>query len=297
MDKFLRKYSLLIQQPNYTGPASIGPETIEIKNPLTIEFDITRDLYSRANNAVLKIYGLAPATVSRLRKDYFDYDKFWSLELRAGYGDNLPIIFKGDISYAASTRQGTVMVTTIQAYDAGFAFANSAFNDQFPSGTTNNSILTALVDSLKQVGVTPGAIGNFEGSIGRGNSYSGNATDLLSNLTGGGFFVDNGKAYCLNENECILGELAQIDADNGLLGTPVLEQTKITFDIMFEPRILVGQKINLVSTTYPEVNGEYKICQIRHAGTISDGICGSAITTCGFVTGGARLEAVGDDVG
>ena len=142
------------------------------------------------------------------------------------------------------------------------------------------------MNSLTPFNVLPGAIGNFTGKLNRGACFYGNPIDILSSkdVFNGNFFIDNEKAYCLNDNEYIESEnVPVINADSGLLGTPVREQGYIDFDIIFEPQFYIGQYVFLDSQTEKSYNGFYKVTSIHHKGVISDAVSGTLITSVGLV--------------
>lgn len=275
MDKYNRNYILFIQKKDFT--------TLKVTLPFTVEFDIHRNSLSSANVASIRIYNLSPNNRSQIRKDQFDFGDLRTISLMAGYGDNLSLAFQGNISQAWSVREGNNMITQIESYDGGYAYVNSITNQSFPSGTPQKSIIDSLASSLP--GVSVGAIGNFPGEISRGNSMSGSTTDLLRDISGGAFFIDNGKAHCLKDNECLEGNIPLINSKSGLLGTPIKEQTYINFDVLFEPSIKVGQLIRLDSETAEHFNGTHKVLSIKHRGIISEAVCGTAITSVGLLPG------------
>lgn len=275
MDKYNRNYILLVQKKDGT--------TLKITRPFTVEFEIHRNSLSSANVASIRIYNLSENNRSQIRKNQYDWGDLRTIVFTAGYGNNLAVAFAGNITQAWSVREGVNMITQIESFDGGYAYVNAVTDDQYPSGTPQSAIIDSLVKTLP--GVTPGAIGSYPGDIGRGNSYSGATTDVLGQVTGGGFFIDNQKAHCLNDNECIESSIPLISAKSGLLGTPVLEQTYINFEMLFEPSIKVAQLIQLQSLTADHFNGVHKVLSIVHRGTISEAVCGDAITQVGLLPG------------
>ena len=276
MDKFGRNYFLEIQP----DPAT----TIVITLPFTIEFDITRNTLSSANVCQIRIYNLSLQNRNLIRYNSFEYSTFKAVQLRAGYGNNLATLFAGNISQAWSVREGVNFITQIECYDGGFAFNNGQTNAQFPSGTPYKTVIQELVASLPEV--KTGAIGNYSGFLSRGNTYSGNTTEILTQLTNGGFFIDNGKANALQTNEYIqsLTGPTKIDASTGLLGTPVLERSIVRFDMLFEPSLNVGYQVFLQSTTSDQhFNGYYTITGVKHRGMISESVCGTVTTSGEFL--------------
>lgn len=294
MDKRRRNYRLFVEEGYRTfdqvaAGVPSGP-LVEIEPPFTLEFDIIRNDLASSNTATFRIYNLSKTTRTKIHKDQFATNLYKGIELRAGYENVIPTIFKGNIKLAWSTREGQVSITKIEAYDGGFAFLNGRVDQTFQAGTSNNQVLDAIIKTLP--GVNPGAVGNFPGVLTRGNAISGNSADVASQLSNGSFFVDLEKAYCLNDNECIPGAIDVINSASGLLGTPVLEETSLKFDIIFEPRLLIGQKVRLESITATNFNTEYRVCSMHHRGMISDSVCGTAITSVGLWYGTKRLEVV-----
>lgn len=284
MDKFNRRYLLFIQTQDGS--------TLEVQLPFTIEFDITRNVLTSANVCQIRIYNLNKRNRNQIRFDISNYGELRGIELRAGYGDNLPIIFSGNVSQAWSVREGNNFISQIECFDGGYALANGTFDQQFIEGTPQRTILENMLTKLP--GVTPGVVGEVEGEISRGNSYSGNTSDLVGQLAPNKFFIDNKKAHVLGDSECLKGDIDLINSDAGLLGTPIREQSIINFDMLFEPRLIIGQFINLASSTDDSFNGSYKVISLKHRGVISEAVGGDAVTSCGLFKGVEALRVVGN---
>lgn len=253
-----------------------------VKLPFTIEFDIIRNTLTSANVCKFRIYNLSLKNRNQLRFNISDYGQLRTVQFKGGYGNNLGICFQGNVSQAWSVREGVNFITQIECYDGGFAFVNGQTDAQFPAGATNQGVIANLAGSLP--GVDVGAIGSYPGTLQRGASFSGTTTDHLRDLTGGGFFIDNGKANALGTNEYIQrGAVLTIDSKAGLLGTPVLEQTIVHFDMLWEPRLHAGEQVFLSSITEQNFNGAYKITGVKHRGIISESVCGSVTTTGEFL--------------
>lgn len=258
--------------------------TLVIKPPFTLEFDVTRNVLTSANVCSARVFNLNAHNRNQIRKNINDYGDQRLIRLQGGYGANLPLIFDGSITQAWSVREGVNFITQIESFDGGFAFANATSNFTAPAGATQKSVIESLIQDMAGYGVKLGSIGDFPGVLSRGNAYSGNTYDLLREMTGGRFFVDNGKAYVLADNECLEGTISTIDAAAGLLSTPVREQTIINFDMLFEPRLVIGQQIQLKSLTADSnINGNYKVISLKHRGIISEAVCGSAVTSVGLL--------------
>lgn len=287
MQKFGRKYSLNVE--------TIEGNTLTIEPPFTLEFDITRNVLSSANQSTIRVLNLSSKHRNALRKNVNDYGDLRLVSLRAGYGTNLPLIFTGNITHAFSVREGVNFVTQMESFDGGFAFSNGFSSENFPAGTPQETVIQTLMDNLQAQGIGFGAIGNIQGILRRGNAYSGATVDLLKQLSGGGVFIDNGKVYVLGDNECLPARgIATIDSKSGLLNTPVLEQTILHFDMIFEPRLIIGQLVNLQSLNPTVPDDPYKVVSLKHRGVISEAVCGEAITSVGLFAplAGATLTTV-----
>jgi len=279
-DKFGRNYVLLVE-------ASDG-ETISIQPPFTIEFDITRNTLSSANICSIRIYNLSLLNRQRIEFNIYDQGKFRLVRLMAGYGNNLPIIFNGNINQAWSVREGTNFITQIESFDGGYAVNNAKINLPAKKGTPYAIVIAQVAASLQEnYNVSPGLIGDYPGVLMKDETYSGSTLEVLSQLTHRTFFIDNGTIYCLLDNECIINpSFTLVDAGAGLLGTPVREQKILTFDVLFEPRVIAGQIIQLQSATAVNgINGNYKVTGVKHRGMISQAVCGDAITTLSMFLG------------
>jgi hypothetical protein len=275
VDKFGRNYILTVGDED--------KNLVTIEPPFTIEFDITRNTLTSANVCEINIYNLSLVKRNKLKFNISNMGEFRPVVLLAGYGDQLVTIFNGNISRAASFRQGVNMITQVSCFDGGFAFVNGESNLQFPAGTPTKVVIQSLIDTLPHVD-NKGVIGTYIDKIPRSASYAGNTIKNLKEITGGGFFIDNGKANALRTNEYIQQDLTPkiITSDSGLLATPVLEQTIMHFDMVFEPQLAPGNAIIMKSSTVNNFNGLYKITGVKHRGMISGAVCGTLITTGQF---------------
>lgn len=295
--KFGRNYALNVQTGGGSGSIIDLGSTLVVKPPFTLTFDISRNVFTSTNTASIRVYNLSANHRAQIRKNVTDLGDYRAIQLLAGYGDNLSIAFDGTITNAWSVREGTNFITQIESFDGGFAFANAVSNTPFPIKTTQKEVIASLIGDLSIYGVKPGVIGTFNGpDLVRQNSYEGSTTNLLQQLTGGRFYIDNGKAYALADNECLTGPITTISPASGLLGTPTREQTIVNLEMLFEPKLVVGQQVTLASLTADRgINGDYKVISLSHRGMISEAVCGDAVTQVGLYQplGSQGLQIVG----
>lgn len=285
-NKFGRNYILKVQKTD-------DPRfSIEIKPPFTVEFEVQRNNFASGCNSMIRIYNLSKDSRAQIRKDQREYNLAKYVLLSAGYGDDLAVMFVGQVTEAWSVREGSNYITQIEAHDIGLGASLGHISVEYPANTSNRFIVLDIIKKLKPLGIEVGHIGNIEGTSGRGSAYSGNALDILRDLTGGAFFIDNGKANVLRDNEHIAGTAILIDASTGLLGTPKLNDSTVTIDVLFDQRIAIGKKISLKSATNPVLNRDYIVTGLKHKAMISPVVCGTAVTTISCISSVENLREV-----
>lgn len=282
MEKWTRNYYLTVQTNEK------AEEYIDITMPLTISFRINRNVNASANTANITVLNLSEDTRRKIYLDNYKTFYYKRVELRAGYSngkETLPLIFKGNIQTAFSKRNGVDYETTIDALDGGFAYVNGYSSRQFAKGTTGQQMLNTLAADLPFI--DKGKIGNFTNKLTRGNTIDGPTLSYFSTFSEQNFFIDLEKINCLQKNEGFEGNIKVINADCGLLGSPLRQESFLTFEMIFEPRLQIGQFIELQSQTERSYNGTYQVIGIEHSGIISDAQSGTCKTkvSLNYVTG------------
>jgi hypothetical protein len=282
--KFLRNYEIGIQVSQ--DPTQ---DLLVVQPPLTLVFDITKDYLSSSSSATFQLYNLKALNRNQIRRNINDVLDVRTIALKAGYGNNIAVCFNGMMQQAFSYRDGVDDITQIEAMDWSFAFISpdADYSGSFAAGTTQQQVLSDII-SKALPNVQVGTIGNgYSQKFNRPTSHAGMSKDLLMQYTGGqgtsGFFIDNGVANIVGKTEALAAKgIGTINTNFGLLNKPIQEASVLHFDMLFEPRLLMAQAINLVSVTEPQLNGQYKVISIKHHGMISDAVCGEAITTVGL---------------
>lgn len=274
-------------------------EFVEINYPLTINFDISRNTLAQANTGTFSIVNLAEKTRKQIYHDRYQTLDYRHIKFQAGYEDMvpLPVCFQGDIRQASSVRKGTDFVTTIEAFDGGFAMMNAQTSVSAPAGTNMRDILGSILQAMAPQNVQKGAVGGFSGQSERGFSAAGNAWEIANRLASaddGYAYIDNEVANALKVGEYVKsdGETLRVNAQTGLLGTPVRFNGRVNCDMLFEPRIRIGQSVILESSETAN-NGRYQVIGVRHRGTISGAVGGDCRTTLTlWVPGKVQLSEV-----
>lgn len=283
--KFGRNYVLNVQTHPSSAFALGDQPFITVQPPFTMEFDIIRNTLSSANNCNIRVYNLSEKKRNQILHDQYVAPNT-QVNLRAGYQDDMFLIFSGWINKCWSVREGNNFITQIQCFDGGNAYVDATCDNlpPFPTGTTYRDIIIGLINSMEPFGVRLGKVGMFKDQITKPYPVSGSTISSIRDIAGkNAVFIDNGVCNVLLTNEYIEASpmVPIISSETGLLGTPTRQETFLIFDILFEPRLSIGQRIQLKSNTANNYNSEYKIASIQHKGVISDAICGDAVTTIG----------------
>jgi hypothetical protein len=274
--KFIRQYVLTVTSG--TG------KLYTIKNPITVDFNITRQNLASLNTATFTLYNLKPQTRADLFHDLYDTSQFLPVKFFAGYGyltsetDNfIAQCFNGHVKQAYSYRDGSDYKTVIECWDGGTALNNSFISMTMPAETSFKSILQNLASNMLNIA---GAVisDKFSEITGRATTLFGSPFDIANKLTGNNFYVDNQTAFALKIDDALVGSLNVIDNSIGILDTPKRTGTQVEVTTMFEPRYGVSQEVLLKSASNPILNGQYKLTGMVHSGVISDAVSGDCKT-------------------
>lgn len=267
----------------YVNKDTLQPETLSLKYPLTIDFSIQKNMESSTNTAAFEIYNLSEKTRSNIFQEQFNTGVKKVVTFYAGYGgmDNESLVFKGYIQEAYSQRRGVDMVTVITAWDIGYT--ESYMTTTFEKGTTFKEAYKHIVSLMS--GVELAEIGELEGSFQTPTTFTGTPMEILNKITDYHTFIDNGSVKTLQNNECIDVPVHIIDAESGLIDTPMLRGGQIEINSIFQPSIAIGQLYEIKSITASNFNGTYKVCGYSHSGTISGAVAGQRLTRINLLIG------------
>lgn len=261
-------------------------ETLVITNPITIKFNVERKIFAGANTLNISIYNLGRDKRDLIFKDTYDtsIENRRSIILEAGYdAQNLSTIFLGTVMNAYTTREGSNIVTKIYALD-GALETQTAYTHQTFMDTTLPNLINTLSSSID--GLNVGTINVDDEKFTRPIVLSGNTYNIIQKYTDGKAFIDLGKIYVMGNEDVIEGYVPIINANAGLLGTPERNGTTLSVSMIFEPRIIVGQVIQIYSTIDSRFDGQYKVIGISHQGIISDTTTSNCKTELQLFVGG-----------
>lgn len=272
--KLNRTYTLTIQTQDENGNPT--DEALIITNPMTIDFSVDRSIYAGLNSLDITIYNLAPKNRNLLFQDVYGIN-YKNIILEAGYqGQGQTIIFNGNIWSAYSERQGVNVLTKIHAID-GLSSQYSKVNTTLQKGETLQTVINTLSNSMTDLKTGTQAFQDY--TFNRPVVLNDNAFRLLKTYTNDNVFIDMKTINIMKPNEVIEGFVPLINDASGLLATPQRKDATLSINMIFEPRLLIGQVIEIQSSIAPQFDGQYKIYGLKHSGTISDSIAGQCTTT------------------
>lgn len=285
MLKFNRNYSLTIEP--FNGDA------ITVVPPISLQLDVHRSQLGASNYCQARLYNLSKKRRESIYFNFFDSIGFYKkFTLSAGYGDNVPIIYIGNINQAWSVREGVNYITQIETQDGSYAYSHARYSGpQFKKGTKNTVVIATLMQTLKSVHIDFGGIDEdyYTGTIPMDTSYNGNTIKIIQELTNFTFFIDQGKCYAMNPNSYIASQTNTaipsivISPETGLLNTPYLERSLLKLEMIFEPTLEPGRQVYIDSKTFPQTKGIWITKDVHHRGIISPSVGGNLITVATFL--------------
>jgi len=277
--KFGRHYRITIQNTDGTA--------IVVQDKLTIQFNIHRSVMASLNGMTLQIYNLSATHRNLIFQDRFDTRRY-KIIVEMGY-DNLTVVFIGDIYEANSTREGTNIVTTIDARDGNFDTNQTLISTTLAAGTTLSDTLEFLAGQFPNlsIGKITNATPGMQDILSRPVVLEGNVYQLIqqyANPALNNTFIDLAVINIQGQNEVFVNNsISLIDASTGLIDTPRRDQSYLTVTTLLEPRIVMGQIIDLVSSVQQQYNGIYKVTGVTHRGIISEAVNGNCYSIFNMV--------------
>lgn len=279
--KLQRQYRLTVQTADENGVETNEAIVLESEqHHLTIKFAINRTLFADINSMDIDIYNLAPDTYNKLFYDYFNVNRR-TIILEAGYkGQEMSTIFIGDVWNCFTERQGSDIITRIHAL-VGLKSLQAQTDITLHNITRDKILYKAADDMALDIEIYSGEDTQFSRDV----SLSGNSMGIIQQYSDNNAFIDNNVIKVLNDKDAIKGNVVLINDEAGLLGVPKREDAILKVTMIFEPRIVIGQIIEIKSRIMPQFDGQYKVYGLKHEGTISDSIAGTCTTTLEMLVG------------
>lgn len=231
---------------------------------LDCEFTVPFDNNTEANEAELTIYNLSYNTTNQMKLGN-------SVIVKAGYGDDIGVIFTGKISDKQITNEGTDRIITLKAVDgAGLAVCETEIS--YCEGNTAQAI---LYDLCKRLGFPIASFRpirdyTFDRSVHIDGSLM-DAIEKYAGICGVSAYVCKGAVYIqpLSSNNA---DSFSLSVETGLLQVEEYEKDKKNgefedtvrgweLEMLLNHRIQTGTRIDLTSG---RANGSYYVQEGEH---------------------------------
>lgn len=183
---------------------------------LRIVFDIKKNDRLTPNSADIKVYNLADDTADRIVR------RFTRIQLEAGYGDDMGLIYSGTVIQIIKRREGVDSVLEFTAGDGDMAYTYGFVNcTQGAGATPADSLRTArasLGGGLDEGVITPSAAGQ---KLPRGKVFFTpfkTAAARLGRSMGSDVYMDNGKLMAVPRRGYLSKKAVELSPDTGLVG-------------------------------------------------------------------------------
>lgn len=267
--------------------------TVRTIRDLRISFDITKSLISTPNLANIKLYNPNNDTVALLNGDDVN------IQLSVGYGDNIRLVFKGDIVNFFQRRESVDRIVDMYARDGHKDWTNSTFNKTLSENISVKDSISEIISTFTDTAI--GLINGLPEATDklRGQTLSGASKDLLDMYASEYDFqwsIQDGEIIITPDDDTIAtNEAVLITALTGMVGSPAI--TKIGADVssllnpLLQPNTpfkieSISSDVTLADTFFREIEstsaeGFYRIQEVNHVG---DNYGESWLSTCKGIT-------------
>ena len=292
--KLQRTYKMTVQGAN--DPKTKLVQYFSIEYPLSLMVDISRNTFSSCQTGRFRIFNLPKNVRDSIYKDKTHPEIYRKLTLNAGYQSEktLPEIFKGNVINCFSYRQKTDWITEIECFSGIYAMAYSDISFEHKKAFNIKRTIESMVAKMQNVYL--GKIGDISYQVGeRSVLFDGKTWEQIKKIVGenADVFIDNEVMYILKENEYINSPsgILVVSSETGLLGTPRRHDVRLDVEMIFEPRVVVGQLVE-VRSLEKQWNGLFKVIGLNHRGLISGAKDGGFKTGISLWSGLAPLTIV-----
>lgn len=242
---------------------STGFEIGQGSRPLHISFSVERADTDSANTAKVSLWNLGPEHLAELNKDDC------VVVLKAGYGNVMPLVFTGVVTFASTKLDGSDMLTEIELVDNRIELRDTYVSVGY-DGVVNCK--TLIQDVADQMGVTVSFSYNAEfKDIPNGFSYVGPAANALTkacDTSGLVWSINNGVLQVKKPKDTMSREVYELSAQTGLVNTPTRVQISDEADVYeygWDVEFLMNAAITVDDYVYlnsKQVKGYFRVYSI-----------------------------------
>lgn len=234
--QWIRKVGLFL----FTGEKGLDLSEFHIK------FSTQNSDTESPNNATIRVYNLAPATIKRIQGE------FQNVSLNAGYENgNYGVVFQGSIKqFRIGRENATDTYLDILAADGDIGYNQGIVNTTLAKGTTQADAIKASVAAMPGGVIADTSFLTDKQHVPniRGTVLFGMARARLRNIASSldsSWSIQNGQVVFLSNTGYASGEAVKINVNTGLIGLPEQTDGGIKVKCLLNSRIRIGGLIQL----------------------------------------------------
>lgn len=288
MENFDRQYRVLIGKNDSIGK-EIGKPDPDTGRAIRCQFSCQLGDASASNTGKITLWNLSDETLRLLDQEAC------LIELRAGYGDDLPVIMGGSLTSCITSMDGADSQTEIELVDSFKSARDNTLSLSY-SGSVNGKQI--VEDAAKKIGCEVRYSSSVKFSNFKNFAFVGGGKSLIGKICNKcslRWSVQNGIVQICALDEPITTAAYRLAADTGLIGSPkpVYESSKtsnkkqknstkkkakkgLEIEYLLNGHILIDDYIKLESRKY---DGNYRMSKIDFNGDTEGGdwICKAQI--------------------
>ena len=248
-----------------------GNGTKTIHDGLNVQFNVTTSTNAVGGEANILVANLPMDEIintTTLLSSFENVKKRKKIRLSAGYGDDVGVIFQGDVVHAEPVSEPPDVWLQIEAR-VGYFDNTKVVTHTIQNKTPIKEIAQKAADwlglSLKWMSTVNKVVNLFH--------VSGSANQIIQKLNDLGDIF----AYSDSENLNIIdalnpntGVTSKLSKDSGMVGIPKIDNNSVRVTMLLNHSLKLGQTISIESEIIPAVNGDYWIFALTHSGALRE---------------------------
>lgn len=236
---------------------------------LAVTFEVTKTLYVQANTGSVTLVNLNETHRTRLAA-LRQARRRIRVELWAGYGNDIPLLFVGDLRGFEDKGEGVEATTKVEGTDGGYKITDSRFSRTYAAGVDVRVPIQEMVRSLSlgdgnlnEVGRLQ--LGNYT-TLQRPKSFHGLASDQLTRYLrslGYTWSIQNGAIQILRNGATLARTGVRLNRGTGLIEAHYVDRRTVRIVSFLIPEIAPGYRIIVESQ---RVSGDFRVHSVKYSG-------------------------------
>jgi hypothetical protein len=241
---------------------------------LDLSFKIEKSTLREPNTAEIVVYNLSAASRSLIEAGGI-------VQLRAGYGSDCPILFRGDSRDVWTVPDAVDSATTITARDGGRAYSEARVSQPYGPGT---ACTQPLRDAIRVMEIGEGNLSDFTAAFALRNGADtfadgyvahGPAHRVVNDIVRGAglrWSVQNGSLQILQQGRALQSRSVVLSSDSGMVESPAWDDRghrtrgragTVTAKALIQPGLEPGRQVRIESRN---ITGDFEIRKVTYQG-------------------------------